>query len=279
MSDTSSTLTPGSSDTGFNSPQSTPATATPVAPSAPTIPAQSTQAPATGVASEDRSNWVPPHRLRETREAAERQAAQQFAQREAQLRQEADQYRAQLHRLVGVGPQPDPQKDTIRQQYFDLFPEAKILHERSKDIVGLLNQAGNLEAVQQHHWQGYARQTMDRLYGLAAEFNGAPLSDSGKQWLHSSFVGWVNQNPDRATRYEQDPSIVEDYWREYTSNFGDPVRRAAAATVQGRAAAVQGLPQDTPGGGIRPTPTPAGQSLDDRVSAGWAQYQQTNRGR
>lgn len=279
MSDTSSNLTQGSSDTGPNSSQSAPAVATPSAPSAPTIPAQSTQAPATGVPSEDRLNWVPPHRIRESREAGYRQAQQEAAQQQAQLRQEAEQYRAQLHRLVGVGPQADPQVDAVRQQFAQLYPSLAAMEARGKDLMGLLDRAPDFDAVQQHHWGSYARQTMDRLYNLAAESSGTPLNDEGKQWLHSSFVGWINASPGRAQRYEQDPGIVENFWKEFTSNFADPLRRSAAATVQGRAAQIQGLPQDTPGGAPRATPAPTGQSLDDRVLAGWNQYQQTNRGR
>src|SRR3990167_1333958 len=263
----------------------TPAEATPSAPpaaatqavpaAAPAIPTPTTQTPATGVP----EGYVPSYRLRETREAAERQAATQYAQREAQIRAEAEQYKAQLHRLVGVTPPQDPQIDAVRQQFAQLYPGLAQMETRAKDLMGVLERSGDAEAQTQHYWGSYARQTMDRLYSHATESLGTPLTDEGKRVLHASFTGWVNSSPELASRYERDTSLVEDFWKAFTSNFTDPIRRSANAQVGARIGGIPSLPQDTPGGAPRATPAPQHANLDERAAAAWTQYQQTNRNR
>jgi hypothetical protein len=110
---------------------STPVTATPVT-SAPAVatPQAPPQAPATGVSSEDRSNWVPPHRIRETREAALRQANEQFAQRESQMRAEAERYRQQVLALTGVTPPPNPEIKAVKDQFAHLYPGLAKMDEK-----------------------------------------------------------------------------------------------------------------------------------------------------
>jgi hypothetical protein len=254
-------------------PQATPAPATPgaFAPQAVTPPAAPVSA-----TTEDRSNWVPPYRIRETRESALREAQAQYAQREAQIRQEADRYKEQVQRLVGVGPQPDPEVDAVRQQFGKLYPGLSKLEERTAQLEALLERAGDLESQTSHYWTAYGRQTVDRLFETAQAAIGAPLTEEGKRMLHSSFVGFVQSSPEMTERYANDPSIVNDFVKAFTSGFIDPARRAASATVTGRAANTA-LPQDTPGGAPRVQPGPQPTNMDERAAQAWTMYQQTHR--
>lgn len=254
-----------------------PAIATPVAPAAPVaaaIPQATPQAPATGVPPQE--GWVPSYRIRETREAAIRESQAQWAQQEAQIRAEAEQYKAQLQRLVGVTPPPNPEIEAVRSQFGQLYPGLSKIEDRAQQIMELLERAGDLESQTNHYWTTYGRQTMDRLFDHAATSLGGPLNDEAKRVLHSAFTGFVSSSPEMSARYANDPTLVEDFWKAFSSSFVDPVRRTAAATVVGRAP--QALPQDTPSGAPRATPAPQHSNLDERAAAGWAQYQSTAKG-
>lgn len=262
---------PSSADTSV---PATPAAATPAVTAQPVATPPVTPGSATPIP----DGYVPSHRIRETREAAYRQARAEAAQEAAQYRAEAERYRAQLHSLVGVTPPANPEVETVRQQFAQLYPGLAKLESRYGDIEGFLAKAQDLETQNNHYWTSHGRQTMDRLFQHANEAYGAPLTDDGKRLLHSAFVGYIQSDPSIGERYANDPSLVDEFWRMYSSSFIDPARRAASATVAGRAAVGAALPQDTPSGALRPSPAPAHQSLDERMQAGWAQYQQSKLG-
>lgn len=260
----------------------TPAEATPSAPASPVATPQATPVaatpatPPTPATSGAPEGYVPSYRLRETREAATREAQQQWAQREAEIRREADQYKAQLHRLVGATPQnQNPEIDAVRNQFGQLYPGLSKMEEQAEKLMALLERSGDLEHQNEHYWQSYGRQTMDRLFQQAQESLGAPLTDEGKRQLHAAFTGFVQSSPELSARYASDPSLVQDFWRQFTSSFIDPVRRTAASAVVNRAPGA--LPQDSPSGAPRLGNPPQLGSLDDRVASAWATYEQTKR--
>jgi hypothetical protein len=260
---------------------STPAEATPSAPAtAPatpgtTAPVAATPAtPQVNATVDDRSNWVPPHRIRESREAAYREASQKASQEIQAARDEARRYQQQVLALTGVTPPQNPEIQAVRDQFGGLYPGLTKLEAKAAQLEALLERAGDLESQTDHYWQSYGRQTMDRVFELAEKSLGSPLNDEGKRQLHSSFMGFVQSSPELSARYANDPSIVNDFWNAFTSTFIDPARRAASATVAGRAAQVAGLPVDSPSGSVATSQPPKFSSLDERAAAGWNQYKQ-----
>lgn len=250
---------------------SAPTTSVPTAVPAATQPGTQTNATTSAAPGE---GWVPSYRIRETREAAVREAQQAFAQREAEIRAEAERYKTQLHSLVGVTPPQNPEVAAVKSQFGQLYPGLSKLEERAAQLEQLLERAGDIESQTNHYWQSYGRQTMDRLFSHAAESLGTPLTDEGKRALHSSFVGFVQSSPELTERYSNDPTIVEDFWKAFTSSFIDPVRRTTSAGVATRAAQ-PGTPQDTPSGAPRVPAPPQPKDLDERTANAWIQYQQT----
>lgn len=249
-----------------------PVTATPVTPAAPVTAATPQVTPPASATPSAPEGWVPSYRLREAREAAQRESQTAAAQERAQWEAKYNQIQAQLHALVGVQPPSNPEQDAIKQQFYGLFPKLKALEEQADDLSALRDRAGDLEAQTNHYWQNYGKTSMDRLFAHAAESLGAPLTDEGKRALHSSFVGFVQSSPEMTSRYANDPTIIEDFWKAFTSNFIDPARRVASATVAGRATTA--TPQDTPGGVPRVTPGPKPANMDERAASAWALYQQ-----
>ena len=254
----------------------TPATGAPVAPAAePSTPAPQavTQPVSPAPASPEPPAWLPA-RLKEERDRAIRQyESQVVARKDAEYNARYGELERKYNALAGVTPPPDPQVQSVRQQFSQLYPGLAQLEEHANDLLAIRAQAGDLQAQTQHYWQSHGRQTMDNLYRHAAESMGAPLTNDGKNVLHNAFVGYVQSSPELAQRYASDPSIVEDFWKSFTSTFIDPVRRAASATVAGRVPGA--LPQDTPGGAPQATPAPKLNGLDERVAAGWNQYTNT----
>lgn len=257
-------------------PQSAPAppVAPPQAPAvaAPATPPVASQAPASGVPAVDPS-WLK-SRLDETRATATRQAEQAYARKEAELQAKYEQVQTQLRALVGVQPPQNPEIDGIRAQFSKIYPGLSKMEDQAAKLEALLERSGDLEAQTNHYWTSYAKQTTERLYGTAEKSIGSPLTDDAKQVLHGSFVSFIESSPERTARYQNDPSIVEDFWKAFSSGFIDPARRTASAGVQTRVAASAALPQDLPGGVPRATPAPQPQNLDERVAAGWALYNQ-----
>ena len=231
------------------------------------------QSPATGGAPGE--GWVPSYRLREAREAAQREAHQREQQIEARYQAQLQDQQRRLQVLAGVTPPDDPEIDQVRGQFSKLYPGLSELEKRAKDIFAVLERSGDLEAQTNHYWQTHGRQTMDRLFSHASESLGSPLTDEAKRTLHASFTGFVQSSPELTARYSSDPTLVEDFWKAFSSSFIEPARRATAAAAQGRAPGA--LPQDTPSGAPRTTPAPQGGSLDDRVNAAWNSYNTTRR--
>ena len=255
--DTTDQQTP---DTAISTPYVAPST-TPTA----TTPASIQQAP-------DGGAMVPSYRLREVRETALRDAQTQWAQREAAYAAQLEQVQNQLYALVGVTPQEDPNVAGIRQQFGQLYPGLSRLEERAADLLGVIERSADQETQQRHYWQSYGRQSMDRLYSLAEQTLGGNLSDDGRRALHASFLGYVSSSPDLTERYTSDPTLVDEFWRGFSSSLIDPVRRTAAASMQ-QTAYPRYLPQDTPSGAPRTTPVPQPANLDERLTNAWAAYQ------
>src|SRR5258707_73624 len=97
-------------------PSATPAAATPAAPSAvaPATPQATPQTPATGAPGD---GWVPSYRIREAREAAERQANEGWSKKEADYQSQLARVQQQLHALVGVQPKQNTEVDAVKQQF------------------------------------------------------------------------------------------------------------------------------------------------------------------
>lgn len=258
-----------------------PAEATPSAPAATPTPSpsalpvatpQATPAAAIPAAPEDRSNWVPPHRIREIREGMQRQFAQQQAQVQAQI----EQYQSQVRALTGMTPPPNPEVESIKTQFFQVFPQAQGLFEKAEQVDKYIERMGELESAVDYIWRNHGRQAIDRVFKQAEESIGAPLNDEGRRALHAAFSGWIQSVDPSGERYVSDPGIVDEFWKTLSSTLVDPARRAAAANVQNRVPGA--LPQDTPAGVPAPPQAPKPANIDERVAQGWAAFQANRRG-
>lgn len=260
------TLTQNVGSTATPSPSASPAPSP--APSAAPTATPTAPTPQAPVSSQDPA-MVPSYRIRETREQAYREAQEHYAAQIQQLQQKFEDHQRRIASALGVGPQEDPEVAEVRGQFAKLYPKLAALEARGEDIMSLLENSGDMTGHRDHYWQSYGRQTMDRLYEKAEGTLGGKLSEGGKATLHQAFLGYVASSPEIANRYMNDPSIVEEFWTNFSSSFIDPVRRTSAVQTIDRGNVP--LPRDT-GGAPRLTPAPKPQNLDERASGAWAQY-------
>lgn len=259
---------PNSAPAGGDTPSQPSAPTTQGAPAAAT-PAIPQVAPTQPQATPGGEAQVPSYRLRQQRDQYE----QRLAQERAQWQAENERYKKQIQSLVGFNPPANPEVDQIKEQFGNLYSDslAKLADPKVVEkLLALMERSGDLEAQTQHYWTTYGRQTMDKLFTKASETLGGPLSEDGKSQLHSAFKGWVESTPERTQRYSNDPTIVDDFWKAFSSSLIDPVRRSASAQTVDRIP--QGLPQDISGGAPRATPAPQPRSLDERMDLAWQLY-------
>lgn len=204
---------------------------------------------------EDRSNWVPSHRIR------------QESERASQLARELELERNRVAALSGVtrpAAPPDPEQSAIRDQLLKVFPELAILAE-NKDLFGGLKELNLKETIEQlrnsHNqtWVQRGTQALNQLsesvreaYGVA----GKDLSPKALQRIQRSFISELEGDDEMRGRYEAgDPSVISDFVKDFTGVVLDPYRRSQAAASQtpGQAAARR-LPR---GGNGQPVAPPA----------------------
>jgi len=241
-----------------------------VAPVNPTAPAQ---APATGVP----EGYVPSYRLREIREQAELRAQAREAEIRAQYEARVNEWEQKARALAGFGPQPDPKVETIKSQFAELFPGlAKLDDKKVEALLQMAEKMGDVEAQTDHYWRTYGTQSINRLFAAAEADLGQPLTDEAKGVLQANFVGYLNSDPRVADVYASDPTFAERYWKAFSSQFIDPVRRSSNVSAQTRASVP--LPQDSRGGAPITAPAAKPANLDERVNLAWTAYNQGKRG-
>ena len=265
--------TPAQSD--ISAPAPAPAIPGPSAPAVGATSAIAPQAPATGAAPDVEPSWLR-GRLQETRQSASRER-DQYWQSQANLLQERyesqiNQLRSQVQALAGVTPPDTSEAAQVREQFAKLFPEQVELGKRSEAINQMLERQSEMDQMIEQHWGLHAQRSVNQLYELAEASLGGPLAQEGKERLHAFLIGVIQTNPQMQERYLRDPNFITDVWKSFSSTFIDPVRRATTTAAVQR---VPGnLPQDTPSGAPQATPPPKFNSLDERMAAGLALYNQ-----
>lgn len=216
-------------------------------------------------------------RLQETRQAAIREAQQNFDAQLAQQRAEYESLQRQLHAVLGVTPPADPRVNEIKTQLFQVVPELEGLVKIAEKLQAVAETQPQNEQLQNMYWRRHGSDSMARLYGMAEKSLGAPLSDEGRMALHRAFLGHVTATPELADRFAYDPTVVDEFWQGMESNFISPVRRAAGAQIAG---SVQrpGIPQDSPSGVPQISRPAQPRDLDERAAAAWAAFQASRQG-
>lgn len=192
---------------------------------------------------EDRSRWVPGHRIVEettARTAAERKAAEAIAR--------ADAAEKRVRALAGVDPNAasEAEAEKVKSNFFALFPQfAKLTPEVLDKVLAAVERGDSADAAIRHTWDRLAQTTLRNLENRFLEVIGADkLNDRQRAKLHGSWGAMMKADPENfRLRYEaEDPQLIEDFIKEFTEDFVDPVRRLHAAGVVPRPPVPRGGP-------------------------------------
>lgn len=260
----------------------TPAAATPAAPTTPSSPASPSFAPqpatpavtpqsatptAPATPQEDRSNWVPPYRLRETASKYETQLNTLRAQAEA----EKAALTRQLQALTGVLPPQNPEIDQVKSQFKSVFPELDEIGSQAAAIKELIALKDEMRASISNQQAAHNRNAINALYTAAEGTYGTSLNEDAKRSLGSSFVGYLQANPEEYERYHYDPtSVVKEFWASFTERFISPIQRSQVVAQRNRIPGA--IPQDSPSGSVPVSNPVKPATQDDRLAQALAHY-------
>ena len=204
--------------------------------------AQTSQQTAQFTYKEDRSNWVPSHRIAEqTKKAEQAEARYQEAQR-------------RVAALSGV-QQPNPQDEKVaqsREALMTLFPQLRKFENLSDEQLDRVLQTpeyverANANDVQ--NWTRHGRQQLGVLHSdVAAAIGAETLTDDQKSDVGESFKSWFKATVGKeleatggersATlqRYEDgDQTLINEFSKRYIANWITPARRQVTAQQTAR---------------------------------------------
>lgn len=204
---------------------------------------------------EDRSKWIPPHRLTEESakraklEADHRAATERLTERERQIAA-----------LTGAKT-PDPnetQTAEARKALEQMYPGLKKLGGLSDEQIDRLLQTpefvANQQQAERQQWQTFADTTKESLAGLIAEGIGLDkLSEDQTDDMFEAFRSWTLRRyqtemdttgvSQTQTRYERrDPALLKEFSDRYLKNWAEPMRRKVTAQETAR---TRRVPQST----------------------------------
>lgn len=211
--------------------------ATAVTPPASTDTARTSAATTGYTYQEDRSKWIPPHRLNE--ETTKRQTLeQQIAERDRKIAA----YRAEAG-IAGPADAESEKKEAVRKAFFAMFPDLTEEKMRERDAS-----VSHAKAAEQREWARHGKQQMSTIYTQVAEALGAEsLSDDQKSDLQDGFKSWLSITCQKElqasggaesatlTAYEDgDPKVLAAFVKRHTESWVEPARRKVTAQTLGR---------------------------------------------
>ncbi len=174
---------------------------------------------------EDRSTWVPPHRISE--ETRKRQDAERRYQ-ETNARLEVETQRVQ--RLVGLDPKnPEEQKvEEVKAALTAMFPAlARISDEEFLNkLTSVADRDGELQQAVENHWTQHGRVMLDALEEEVSNALGGDLSDRQKKRLSDAYINEIKDSPELIKRHEAgDRSLVTQFAKDFLDDWYKPAQR------------------------------------------------------
>lgn len=239
-------------------------------------PPQDGQDPTTGGSQTPQvpKGYVPEYRIREQ--------AQRIRQLEAQIR-EAGVGRSQPQPRQAEPAPYNAQAEQVKQEFFGLFPQAKMLFElldQQPDLLKRMQETVELAPQFQQEvaqrWTQHGANALRLMHAEGAKIVGAPLTAQAQKWHEAAFIAYLETDPEKQDRYMRGDleSLVRDYWQEVNTNMYDPIRRKSVVTAQTRADRVSRVPSAGPGNQVMGKGAAKPKTEDDIHEAAWDRMQQ-----
>lgn len=196
---------------------------------------------------EDRSTWVPPHRIREQTATLRK------------LESDLAQERQRVAALSGVTPPPTGQAAeaaAIREQLLAVMPELKEMFDRKDKLFKAADfDFDSLRSNQDRTWEQRGTQALGLLTDQITEaYGGQALSPKAVQHFQGMFISALARDAEMRQRYEfgNPADVVAEFVKDITEGVIAPIKRSAAAAsgTDPRLAAAARLPRGGRGGPI-----------------------------
>lgn len=201
---------------------------------------------------EDRTDWVPRHRLNE--ESTRRQKLERDFKA---LNDRLTEQDTRLKTAFGINtPSAEEQeREKLKKEIAGLIDPAELLG-LSKEEIEELKEAARISKQQvARGWQKHATEMLDQAFeGIAAAYSVKELSVTQKRKIHAAYLDecreaqrqrWIaqqrgerdtletlNTDEDFLARHEAgDPKLIDDFVRQFLSDWHEPARRVAEASV------------------------------------------------
>lgn len=200
---------------------------------------------------EDRSDWIPPHRLSETSRA--RQTAEQERDR---LKADLEERDRKIQALAGVTPKDakTAEAEEIRAAILNLVPEIGLLKGLTQDQLGeILEAARSARNTSNASWERHAIGMFNDLYTEAATaMHADTLTEKQQGRLQTAYwqeaqqalnvrqaqlqrgeretLETTGQDNDFIARHERgDKALVKEFVKDYLNDWYEPARRTVTA--------------------------------------------------
>lgn len=197
---------------------------------------------------EDRSQWVPPHRLREV------------TQRLQTMESALSNYQQRVRALMGVAEPENPRVVELKNAMKEMFPglapfiDNPKLHEQLMN--GQFNGREGFDGFQNAYWNRHALETVNEAiteYAKAAGIDASKLGDGAVRQMARQIQSFIGNDPERRAAYEsRDPSFMRAFIADLTGFFVNPFRQQTTVTGARHIEQNRGLPS-TRGANIPPS--------------------------
>lgn len=123
----------------------------------------------------------------------------------------------------------------------------RLLKQNPDQFFKVLEQGPQMEAQTEHYWTNVGGGYLRSLQAQASKIFGPELDPFARRAIETGFIDWIENDPEAKRRYlATDPTLVEDYWKQYESRVLDPVRRKATVPAVERGERIRRLPSSGP---------------------------------
>lgn len=173
---------------------------------------------------EDRSTWIPPHRL--TEESGKRTKLETEM---TSLRAQYEQAQKRIQALAGVAPKSEDEAEIeqVRDAFRRVRPDLAKLDDAKIDrLLQLADRAEALEQSATHYWETHGRGMLAKVEAAIAKEIGGDLNDEQKEELAMLYTLRAEKDPEFLKRHNAgDEKLVEEVAARFTKNWVEPVRR------------------------------------------------------
>jgi AcrR family transcriptional regulator len=182
---------------------------------------------------EDRSDWIPRHRLNEV------------GNKNRTLEQQLQDANRRIQALAGVTPTDprDAETEQVRQAFKQMFPHlAKLDDGRIDRLLSLADNSDQITETTKAYWENVGNHMVGQVNSGVAEALGLDeLTPTQARRVSQAYVAWLHDDlqdarrrgeaPSLLPRHEsRDPKLIGEFVQQFTDDFITPVQRRAVQT-------------------------------------------------